>query len=101
MEFISEFFVEFFIEIFCEGVLSVGTEIVPYKKLPEAKRKKYKAIAVVTTFVLFVLLMVGGAMLLETKGKSDLGKVLIGFPIVYFVTGIVLKIYHHLKRKSF
>ncbi len=100
MEFIIEFFVEFFMEIFCEGVLSVGSEVVPYERLSKAKKKKYKAIASVTTLVLFVLFMVGGAMLLETSGKSDLGKILIGFPIVYFITGIVLKIYRHIKRKS-
>ncbi len=95
-----EFIVEFFMELFCEGLLSVGAEVVPYEKLPKAKKQKYKIIAMVTTVLLFVLFMVGGAMLLETSGKSDLGKVLVGFPIVYFLTGIVFKIYRNIKRKS-
>ena len=100
MDFIIEFLVEFFMEIFVGGFLSAGAEVVPYEKLSKKKKEKYKYIAVAVSAILLVLLIIGGVMLLETKGKSELGKVFIGFPVVYFVTGIVLKIYRYIKKEK-
>ena len=71
MDIIFEVIVEFFAEIFCEGVLSASTEIVPYDKLPRDKREKYKFIVVLISVILLILLVIGGVMLLETKGKSE------------------------------
>ena len=64
----------------------------------EKKREKYKFIVVVVTVILLILLVIGGVMLLETKGKSELGKILIGFPIVYILTAVVLLIRKLVKR---
>ena len=98
MDIIFEVIVEFFAEIFCEGFLSASTEIVPYDKLPREKREKYKFIVVLISVILLILLVIGGVMLLETKGKSELGKILIGFPIVYILTAVVLLIKKLVKR---
>ena len=98
MDIIFEAIVEFFAEIFGEGFLSASTEIVPYDKLPREKREKYKFIVVVVSVILLILLVIGGVMLLETKGKSELGKVLIGFPIVYILTAVVLLVKKLVKR---
>lgn len=98
MDIIFEVIVEFFAEIFCEGFLSASTEIVPYDKLPRDKREKYKFIVVLISVILLILLVIGGVMLLETKGKSELGKILIGFPIVYILTAVVLLIKKLVKR---
>ena len=98
MDIIFEVIVEFFAEIFCEGFLSASTEIVPYDKLPRDKREKYKFIVVLISVILLILLVIGGVMLLETKGKSELGKILIGFPIVYILTAVVLLIKKLAKR---
>lgn len=98
MDIIFESIVEFFAEMFCEGFLSASTEIVPYDKLPREKREKYKFIAVVISVILLILLVIGGVMLLETKGKSELGKILIGFPIVYILTAVVLLVKKLVKR---
>ena len=98
MDIIFEVIVEFFAEIFCEGFLSASTEIVPYDKLPRVKREKYKFIVVLISVILLILLVIGGVMLLETKGKSELGKILIGFPIVYILTAVVLLIKKLVKR---
>ncbi len=98
MDVIFEVIVEFFAEMFCEGFLSASTEIVPYDKLPREKREKYKFIVVVISVILLILLVIGGVMLLETKGKSELGKILIGFPIVYILTAVVLLVKKLVKR---
>lgn len=98
MDFIFDFLAELFAEIFCEGILSAGAEVVPYEKLPQEKREKYKFIAVVVSVILLILLVIGGVMLLETKGKSILGKIFISFPLVYFLTAVVLYIKNHIKK---
>ena len=98
MDIIFEVLVEFFAELFCEGFLSASTEIVSYDKVPREKREKYKLIVVVISVVLLILLVIGGVMLLETKGKSELGKILIGFPIVYILAAVVLLIKKLVKR---
>lgn len=98
MDIIFDVIVEFFAELFCEGFLSASTEVVPYEKLPHEKLEKYKFIVVVVSVILLVLLVIGGVMLLETKGKSELGKILIGFPIVYILTAVVLLIKKLVKR---
>ena len=100
MDVVFEMIFEFFAELFCEGLTSVFTdEFVPYEELPRKKRERYNFIAGVISIVMFVLLIVGGIMLLETKGKSDLGKILTGFPIVYILTAVVLLI-KRVKRKK-
>lgn len=101
MDVVFEMILEFFAELFCEGLTSVFTdEFVPYEELPRKKRERYNFIAGVISIVLFVLLIVGGIMLLETKGKSDLGKILTGFPIVYILTAVVLLIRRRIRRKK-
>ena len=100
MDIIFEAIVEFFAEVFGEGILSASTEVVPYDKLPREKRGKYKFIVVVVSVILLILLILGGVMLLETKGKSELGKILIGFPIVYFLTAVILLIKKLIKRNN-
>lgn len=98
MDIIFEVIVEFFAELFCEGFLSASTEIVPYDKLPREKREKYEFIVVVISVILLISLFIGVIMLLQTKGKSELGKILIGFPIVYILTAVVLLVKKLVKR---
>ncbi|MBR3836437.1 MAG: hypothetical protein IKJ69_06620 [Clostridia bacterium] len=100
MDLVCEVLVEFFAELFCEAFLSASTEIVPYEKLPRKKREKYKFIVAVVSVVLLVLLVIGGIILLETNGNSELGKILIGFPTVYILTAVVLMIKKLRKRKK-
>ena len=100
MDIIFEAIVEFFAEVFGEGILSASTEVVPYDKLPREKREKYKFIVVVVSVILLILLNLGGVMLLKTKGKSELGKILIGFPIVYFLTAVILLVKKLVKRDN-
>ena len=90
MDTIFEGIIEFFGELFCEGFLSASTEFVPYEKMPKEKKNKYKFIVAAVSAILLGLLVIGGVMLLETKGKSELGKILVGFPIVYILTVVVL-----------
>lgn len=98
MDIIFEVIVEFFAELFCEGFLSASTEIVPYDKLPREKREKYEFIVAVISVILLIALFIGVIMLLQTKGKSELGKILVGFPIAYILTAVVLLIKKLVKR---
>ena len=101
MDAIFEMLFEFFAELFCEVLSSAFTdEFVPYEKLPKKKRERYKFIVSIVSGVLFVSLIVGGGMLLGTNGKSELGKILIGFPIVYFLTAVVLLIRKFVKQRK-
>ncbi len=98
MDIIFEILAETFSEILLEGVLSASAEVVPYEKLPRKKKEKYKFIVAAVSTLLLILLIIGGVILLETKGKSELGKILIGFPIVYILTAVVLLIKKLVKR---
>lgn len=101
MDVVFEMILEFFAELFCEVLSSAFTdEFVPYEKLPKKKRERYKFIVSIVSGVLFVSLIVGGGMLLGTNGKSDLGKILTGFPIVYILTAVVLLIRRRIRRKK-
>lgn len=101
MDVVFEIIFEFFAELFCEGLTSVFTdEFVPYEELPRKKREKYKFIVFVVSVVMFVSLIVGGIILLETKGESELGIILVGFPIVYILTAVVLLIRKSVKRRK-
>jgi lysylphosphatidylglycerol synthetase-like protein (DUF2156 family) len=93
-----EFIFEFLAELIGEIVISASTEAIPYEKLPKRKRKKYMFIVAVITAALLISLVVGIAMLLETKGESALGKMLIGFPIVYFLIILELAIRKCMKK---
>ena len=99
MEFIFEFFFELVVEIFGEAFFSAGGEFVPDEKLLGKKKKLVTGIVIVTSLVLLICLIIGGVMLLETKGTSVLGKILVGFPIVYFVMGVMLKVKRAIKHK--
>ena len=92
MEVVVEFLFELLIEGFVEAFLSSGEEFIPEKKLSGKKGTIIRIIVIAITLLLGISLVVGVAMLLETKGESVLGKMLAGFPVVYFVTGIILKV---------
>ena len=98
MDIIFDFLFEIFAEVLCESFLSLYTAFTPDKKISPKTKKTVEVIAGATGFVLFICLIFGGAMLLDSKGKSDLGKILIGFPIVYFLTAMVLFIKKLVKR---
>lgn len=97
---IVEFLFELLIEGFAEAFLSSGEEFIPEKKLSGKKETVVVVIVIVITLLLGISLIIGGAMLHKTKGESDFGKVLVGFPVVYFVTGIVLKIARLVKKEK-
>ena len=101
MDVVFELVFEFLAELFCEGLTSVFTEaFIPYTELPRKKREKFEFIVCIVSIVMLVLLIIGGIMLLETNGKSELGKILMGFPIVYILTAVVLLIGKLVKRKK-
>lgn len=100
MEFIFEFFLELVVEIFGEAFFSAGTEFAEVKSKLAKKKERVTIVVIIITLILLICLFVGSVMLLETKGESDLGKVLVGFPVVYFITGIILKISRFVKKEK-
>ncbi len=91
MDFIVEFIFEFIAELFGEAFFSVVGEIIPIKNSGKAKTI-VSVIAIVLTLLLLVFLVIGGAMLFETKGASVWCKVFVLIPTTFLVTGIILKI---------
>lgn len=98
MDFIFDILAEIFAEVFCDCFISTYTAFVPDKKISHKMKQTIEIVAGAISIILFICLIFGGAMLLDTKGKSELGKILIGFPIVYFLTAVILGIRKLVKK---
>ena len=96
MEFIFDILVEAFFELFGEGFISLCSAFVPQKVVSEKKIIGYVCLAV--SLVLFVGLFAGIIILVETKGQSFWGWILICLNIIYLFTGITLKIVSCIKK---
>lgn len=95
-----DFLVEAVMEIFVEGFISLCSVFVPQKVITEKSKKIISCICLVVSFLLLVGLLIGIAILGETKGQSFLGWLLIFLNIIYLLTGIALKIVSYIKKKN-
>ncbi|MCH5170639.1 MAG: hypothetical protein J1F24_05065 [Oscillospiraceae bacterium] len=98
MDFIFDVLVESIFEIFVDGFLALCSAFVPQKVLTEKGKKIIGYIFLAISVVLLVGLFIGIVVLLETKGQSFWGWLLIGLNIIYIITGITLKIVSHFKK---
>lgn len=93
-----DFLVEVVLEIFVEGFISLYSVFVPQKVITKKSKKKISCICLVVSFLLFVGLLIGIAILGETRGHSFWGWLLISLNIIYLLTGITLKIVSHIDK---
>lgn len=98
MDFIVDVLVEAIFEIFTEGFLALYLTFAPQKVLTEKGKKIIGYIFLAISVVLLVGLFIGIVILLETKGQSFWGWLLIVLNIIYIITGITLKIVSHVKK---
>ncbi len=98
MEFIFDILVEAFFELFCEGFVSLYSAFVPQKVVSEKGKKIIGYVCLAFLLALFAGLFVGIIILVETKGQSFWGWLLICLNIIYLLTGITLKILSHIKK---
>ncbi|MDD6094144.1 MAG: hypothetical protein PUC29_00155 [Clostridia bacterium] len=98
MDMVFDIFAEVFFEVICEGFLYLCTLFIPSKKLSEKARKIVGIVLAIIASLLFLGLVVGIFMLIETKGTGILGWALVSAAVLYVFAGVALKIISH-KRK--
>ncbi len=98
MEFVFEILFEFIYELLCEGLLNLYRAFLPSRVISPTAYKVVKAIAVIVSVLMFVLLFVGVILLIDTKGKSALGWVFVSAYAVYIILAIVVKIISIIKN---
>lgn len=98
MDFIMDVLVEGFFELFGEGFLSLCSAFIPDKILSEKSQRIIGIIFFIIALALFVGLIIGVVLLVETGGQSLWGWLLVSVSAIYMVSGIVLKIRSHIKK---
>ena len=98
MEFLFDVLVEAFFELFGEGFISLCSAFVPKKVISEKRKKIINYVCLAISLALLVGLFIGIIVLVETKGHSFWGWLLISLNIIYLLTGIILKIISHIKK---
>ena len=98
MELLFDILVEAIFEIFAEGFIALYSAFVPQKVVSEKGKKIIGYVCFAISLVLFVGLFAGIIILVETKGQSFWGWLLISLNIIYLLTGITLKIISHIKK---
>jgi len=96
MEFVLDILVEAFIEIFGEGFITLCSAFVP--QVSEKGKKIIGFVCLVISLVLFLGFFAGISILVETKGESFWGWLLISLSVIYLLAGITLKIVSHIKK---
>lgn len=100
MDFVFDLLAEFVFEIIGEGYVSLCSAFVPQRAITEKGKKIIQGIVLVVSILLFVGLFIGIAILVEAKGQSFWGWLLISLSIIYLLTGIAVKIVSHIKKKN-
>lgn len=98
MGFVFDILVEAFFELFGEGFISLCSAFVPQKAIAEKGKKKINYVCLAILLVLLVGLFAGIIILVETKGQSFWGWLIISLNIIYLLTGITLRIVSHIKK---
>mgnify|MGYP000041887694 FL=1 len=98
MDFIMDCLVEGFLELFGEGFVYLCSAFVPNKNISERAHRIIGIVVLFVSLALFVGLIVGIFLLVETNGQSFWGWLLISLSVIYIVGGIALKIFSHMKK---
>ena len=98
MEFLFDILVDAFFELFGEGFISLCSAFIPQKVVSEKRKKIIGYLCLAISLVLLVGLFAGIIILVETKGQSFWGWLLISLNIIYLLAGIALKIISHIKN---
>ena len=98
LELLFDILVEAIFESFAEGFIAFYSAFVPQKVVSEKGKKIIGYVCLAISLVLFVGLFAGIVILVETKGQSFWGWLLISLNIIYLLTGITLKIISHIKK---
>lgn len=98
MDLIFDVLIEVVFGIFCEGIIDLSSAFVPQKVISEKRKKIIGYVCLVISLVLLVGLFAGIIILVETKGQSLWGWLLISLNMIYLLAGITLKIISHIKK---
>lgn len=94
-----DFLFDIIFEVFCEGFISLVEEFLP-------RRMRSTGVGlVVTVFFLFLAcallvgLVIGSIQLLESKGSSTSGWLLVGLALGYILCGVLIKLFRCRRNK--
>ncbi len=98
MDFLVDFLVEAVFNIFAEGFVAFSAAFMPNKALSPRTEKILAVIFSLIGLCLFVLLVVGVVMLVESHGDNPIGWFFIGACAIYVVLSIVARIVAKIKK---
>ena len=100
MDFVAGCLVEAFFELFAEGYVSLISAFMPNREMSDRAQKAIGIVLLIVGLLLFVGLIAGIILLVESGGTSALGKTFVGINIAYVVVSVVLKIVSCIKNKA-
>ena len=98
MDFLIDFLVEVVFNVFAEGFVSLAAAFMPNKVLSSRTEKILTVIFSLLGICLFVLLVVGIVMLVESHGDNLIGWIFMGVCTIYVVLSIVARIVTEIKK---
>ena len=98
MDFLMDFLVEVVFNVFAEGFISLAAAFMPNKAFSPRTEKILTIIFSLIGICLFVLLVVGAVILIESRGDNIMGWILTGVCAIYVVLAIVSKIVAKTKK---
>ena len=98
MDFLFDILDEAFFEIISERYIALCSAFVPQKAVSKKGKRFIGYVCLAISLTLLVGLIVGIIILVETKGQSFWGWLLISLNIIYLLAGITLKIISHIKK---
>lgn len=100
MEFLVDILVEIVLGVCGEGFVNLTTSFLPVDNLSKKAKTVLYTIFGLIGMAIFVMIIVGIFLLLESNGASVLGRVFIGVSAAYVAAATVLKIISNRKEKK-
>lgn len=98
MDFLIDFLLEVVFNVFADGFVALAGIFMPNKTLSPRTEKILTIIFSLIGLCLFVLLVVGIIVLVESHGDSLIGWIFMGVSIIYVVLSIIARIVIKIKK---
>ena len=99
MDEIFEIIFDLVVEIVVEGFLNLYRAFLPSKVVSPIAYKAIRMVALMISFTLFVLLIIGIGLLIESGATSVLGWVLVSLYILYVILAIVAWVFSVVRKR--
>lgn len=99
MSFIVDILVEFLLNIFAEGFVALAASFMPKRNLSKRAQNIISIVSCLIGAAMFVLLIVGIVLVVESSAGNIFGWIFIGICVAYIILAITLKIIYVVKKR--